>query len=39
MINFYANMIRRGKLTIDGVPAAWRNKVAAALGIVQEEEY
>lgn len=33
MINFYANMIRRGKLTLDGVPVAWRNKVANALGL------
>ena len=37
MITFYANMIRRNKLTLDRVPAKWRNAVAAELGVAQEE--
>lgn len=31
MIAFYAGQIRRGKLTIEQVPALWRESVAAAI--------
>lgn len=37
MITFYANMIKRGQMTLERVPARWRAAVAAKLGIVTEE--
>ena len=33
MVNFYVGRIRAGKMTINDVPALWRNKVKQALGI------
>lgn len=31
MVNFYVKMIRMGRITIDDVPALWRDAVIAAL--------
>ena len=31
MVNFYVKMIRLGRMTIDDVPALWRDAVIAAL--------
>ncbi len=32
MVNFYVKRIRAGKMTINEVPAKWRDEVARALG-------
>ena len=32
MIKFYVDRIKKGKLTLDEIPAKWRDQVAAALG-------
>lgn len=31
MVNYYVGRIKRGKLTIDDVPAKWRDEVQAVL--------
>jgi hypothetical protein len=31
MVNFYVNRINKGKMTLDEVPAKWRDAVKAAL--------
>lgn len=31
MVKFYVGMIRRGTITLENVPARWREAVAAAL--------
>ena len=36
MIKFYANQIRLGKITIEQVPAKWREAVQAMLDEVEE---
>lgn len=33
MVKFYVNKIKRGEMTLDQVPAKWRDQVAAELGI------
>ena len=38
MIKFYVGMIGRNAITLEQVPALWRDKVAQELGIVPEEE-
>lgn len=36
MIKFYANQIRLGKITIEQVPAKWREAVQAMLDEVEQ---
>lgn len=38
MVTFYVGMIKRNALTLEKVPALWRDAVAAQLGYVTEPD-